>query len=117
MLLPRCEPQADDRPAQQEGAARCGGAGAASASGAAAGHEGERSYAVKQSIKPSMNIVGINPETDEHHAAIARRGDRFWERERLLNGAARLIPVDADGVPWVAEFIFVRPEAIVRGGQ
>ena len=68
-------------------------------------------------MKPSMNTVGINPETDEHHAAIARRGDRFWERERVLNGTARLIPVDANGVPWVAEFIFVRLEAIVRRGQ
>lgn len=57
-------------------------------------------------------LVYIIPTTAEHHAAIAKFGGWFWQRENNA-GTSRLIPVSRDGIPYVADFIFV-PASNVR---
>lgn len=55
-------------------------------------------------------LVGIHPTTMEHLESIRRYGGWYWKRESY-NGHTRLIPVK-EGIPYVADFIFVPNENV-----
>lgn len=57
-------------------------------------------------------LVTIHPTEKAHYQAIAKFGYWFWERE-TISGVTRLIPVK-DGIPYVADFIFVPTAQVQR---
>jgi hypothetical protein len=60
-------------------------------------------------------LVRIRPTTSDHLLSISKYGGLYWMRETYA-GKCRLIPVK-DGIPYVADFIFVPVGDVLIGSD